>query len=63
MSAFLPTAMFPVAGVLALVLVWPRLRAQPSNGRLIAEAFGMGLVALAIVWTGWVVLWLIEQRW
>jgi hypothetical protein len=62
-SAVLPTALLPVAGVMALVMVWPRLQKQPSNGRLFAEAVGMTLVAIALVWTAWVVLWLVEQRW
>jgi hypothetical protein len=63
MTALLPPALLPVAGVLALVLAWPRLRAQPATGRLVAEAFGLTLVALALVWAAWVVVWLVEQRW
>jgi hypothetical protein len=33
MSAVLPTALLPIAGLLALVIVWPRLSEQRSNGR------------------------------
>jgi hypothetical protein len=62
-SAVLPTALLPVAGVLALVLIWPRLRLQSSNGRLFAEAFGLALVAIALIWAAWVLLWLVERRW
>jgi hypothetical protein len=63
MPWLLPTAMLPVDGLLALVLVWPRLRAQPSSGRLVAEAFGVALVSTGLVWAAWVLLWVIEQRW
>jgi hypothetical protein len=55
--------LLPVASVLALVLAWTRLRAQPANGRLFAETFGLARVALALVWAAWLLLWLIEQRW
>lgn len=63
MSVLLPTILLPVAGVLALVLAWPRLGPQRSTGRLTGEAFGLGLVAVAIVQGAWALLWLIEQRW
>jgi len=63
MSWLMPTPLLPLAAVLAFVLVWPRLRAQPSTPRLAAEAFGLTLVAIGILWAGWVALWLIEQRW
>jgi ammonia channel protein AmtB len=56
-SWVLPAELLPVAGLMALVLVWPRLHSQPSNGQLFAEAFGMALVAIALVWAGWVLLW------
>jgi drug/metabolite transporter superfamily protein YnfA len=62
MTPLLPTALLPVASALALLLVWPRLRTQPSNGRLFAEAFGLALVAIAVVWSAWVGLWLMEQH-
>jgi hypothetical protein len=63
MSAMTPPALLPVAGVLAFVLAWPRLRTQPSNSRLVAESFGMALVAIGIAWAAWVRLWMVEQRW
>jgi hypothetical protein len=62
-SVSLPTELLIVAGVLALILVWPRLKAQPSNVRLIAEALGKTLVKIAIVWAAWIGLYLVEQRW
>jgi hypothetical protein len=57
LSAMLPGALLPVTGVRALVLVWPRLRTQPSNGRLFAEAFGTALVSICIVWAARVLHW------
>lgn len=62
MSWLLPTLLLPIAGVLALALVWPRM-GQPSTTRLIAEAFAITLGAVGIVWAAWVALWLVEQRW
>jgi hypothetical protein len=56
MSAWLPTELRPVAGALALVLVWPHLKSQASNARLVGEAFSATLVAVAIVWVAWIVL-------
>jgi hypothetical protein len=63
MSVFLLAAMLPIAGLLALVIAWPRLSEQRGNGRLSLEAFGTALVGIALVWAAWVVLWLVEQRW
>ena len=63
MSATLPAELRPVAGLLALALSWPRLRTQPANGRLVAEAFGIALVSISLVWAAWVLLWWMEQRW
>jgi hypothetical protein len=62
-SALLPIILLPISGLLALVVVWPRLREQHSNGRLVAEAVGTTLVTIALVWAAWVLLWWIEQRW
>jgi hypothetical protein len=56
MAARLPVELLPVAGAFAL-LCWPRGRTQPTHGRLFAEAFGMTLVAVALVWAAWVALW------
>jgi hypothetical protein len=63
MSAMLPPEMLPFTGLLTIALVWPRLRAQPSPRRLVAEALGLAFVAIALVWSAWVLLWLVEQRW
>jgi hypothetical protein len=62
-SAMLPIFLLPIAGVLALVLVWPRVRTPISLPRLFLEAVGMVLLAVGILWAAWVVLWFVEQRW
>lgn len=30
---------------------------------LLAEAFAVTLAVIAVFWLGWVLLWLLEQRW
>ena len=35
----------------------------PALPRLLVEAFGITLGAIAIFWLGWVTHWLLEQRW
>jgi hypothetical protein len=30
---------------------------------LVAEVFAATLAIIALVWLGWIMLWLIEQRW
>jgi hypothetical protein len=35
----------------------------PTLPRLLVEAFGITLGAIAIFWLGWVTHWLLEQRW
>jgi hypothetical protein len=63
MSWRLPTALPPVAGLLAFVLSWPRLRVRATAARLLSEVVLLTLASIALVWLGWVVLWWIEQRW
>jgi hypothetical protein len=63
MSPMLPPVLLPIAGLLALVIVWPRLHEQPSNSRLFLKALGVGLSTIALIWAAWVLLWWIEQRW
>jgi hypothetical protein len=61
MSWLMPSAMLPIAAA-ALVIIWPRLRQQPSNVRLTIEAFVTTLLTIGAFWAGWTVLWWIEQR-
>jgi hypothetical protein len=48
--------MLPVAGVLAVMLAWPRARSRATDGRLAVEVFGLTLVAVAIIWAAWIAL-------
>jgi hypothetical protein len=57
MSWLLPTPLLLFAGAIAL---WPL---AASALRLLVEAFVTTLAVIALVWFGWVALWLIEQRW
>ena len=34
-----------------------------SLPRLLVEAFAITLAVIALVWLGWVALWLLEHRW
>ena len=63
MSWLLPTPLLLVAGVVALVPLASLLRRPVSLPRLIVEAFAITLAVIALVWLGWVALWLIEHRW
>jgi hypothetical protein len=63
MSWILPMPLLLIAGVVAL---WPLVavvRRPTSAPRLLVEAFGTTLAVIALVWLGWVALWLIEHRW
>ena len=59
----LPPALLPLAGALALVLVWPRLRRPIPTRRLITET--LVITAATIISTAalWALYWWIEQRW
>jgi hypothetical protein len=39
------------------------VRRPTSRPRLFAEALGITLAVIGIVWAAWFALWLIEQRW
>jgi hypothetical protein len=39
------------------------VRRPTSARRLIVEAFAVTVAVIAAVWAGWVLLWLLEQRW
>ena len=63
MSPLLPPALLPVAGALALVFVWPRLRRPMPLLRLIGETFAITAGVIVTVTALWALLWWIEQRW
>jgi hypothetical protein len=58
----LPTPLLLFAGVALLPLV-ALVRRPTSAPRLVVETFAVTLAVIAAVWVGWVLLWLIEQRW
>ena len=63
MGWILPRPLLLFAGAIAL---WPQaaiVRRPTSLPRLLAGAFGSTLAVIALVWLGWVALWLIELRW
>ena len=62
-SWLLPTPLLIVAGVVAVVPLAFLLRRPVSLPRLIVEAFAVTLAVIALVWLGWVTLWLLEHRW
>jgi hypothetical protein len=55
--------LFIFAGVVALVPLVPLVRRPTSAPRLDMEAFAVTLLVIALIWLGWVTLWLIEHRW
>ena len=63
MTWLMPTELLPIAGMLALVIAWPRLHAPTSSQRLFAEVFAIGVGTIAACSGLWALYWLAEQRW
>lgn len=63
MTWMLPPAMLPIAGFVALVVAWPRLRNPTSAPRQVAETFLIGCLTTAACAAAWALYWWIEQRW
>ena len=63
MTWLMPTELLPIAGVLALVLAWPRLHAPTSSLRLFAEVLGISLGTIVVCAALWALSWQAEQRW
>ena len=63
MSWVLPTALLPVAGLLAFLLAWPRLRLSGSGAQRLGQVVAITVASIGLVWLGWLLLWWIEQRW
>jgi len=51
------------AGVVALLPLAAVVRRPTSAPRLVVEVFVVTVAVIVAVWAGWVLLWLIEQRW
>jgi hypothetical protein len=52
MTWVLPTELLPIAGLLALVGSWPRVRTSLSSGRLFGQVFAITLPIIGLVWLG-----------
>ena len=63
MTWVLPGELMPIAGVLALVLAWPRLRTSTSPTRLAIEILVITRVVVAGFAGARALYWWIEQRW
>jgi hypothetical protein len=58
-----PSPLLLFAGVVALLPLAALVRRPTSAPRLLVETFAVTLAVMALVWLGWVILWLIEPRW
>jgi hypothetical protein len=63
MSWLMPTELLPIAGMLALILAWPRLHAPTSSRRLFAVVSAICVGTIAACSGLWALYWLVEQRW
>jgi hypothetical protein len=63
MSWLLPPPLLLFAGVVALLPLASLVRRPTSARRLLVEAFAITLAVIAAVLGGWLLLWLLEQRW
>jgi hypothetical protein len=58
----LPTPLLLFAGVVALLSLRVLVRRPTPAPRLVAEDFTVTISVIAVVWSGWLLLWLIEHR-
>ena len=63
MTWLMPVQFLPFAGLLALVVAWPRISKPTSHVRLFGEVLVIGVGTAAICMAVWAVSWWIEQRW
>jgi hypothetical protein len=63
MNWTLPTPLLLFAGDVALWPLASAVRRPVSLHGLVAEVFAATLAIIALVWLGWIMLWLIEQCW
>jgi hypothetical protein len=63
MSWSLPVPLLLFAGGVALLPLTALVRRPTSAPRLVVEAFAVALAVIAVVWAGWILLWLLEHRW
>ncbi len=63
MSLLLPPQLLPVAGALALVIIWPRLDRQTTAPRLLVETLAITAAMILVTAALWAALWWVEQGW
>ena len=63
MNWILPVRLLLFAGVVALLPLAAVVRRPTSAPRLVVEAFAITVAVIGVVWAGWILLWLLEQRW
>jgi hypothetical protein len=63
MTWLIPVQFLPFAGLIALVVAWPRISKPTSHARLFVDVLIIGVGTAAACATAWAVYWWIEQRW
>ena len=63
MTWLMPVQFLPFAGLLALVVAWPRISKPTSHVRLFGEVLIIGVGTVAVYMAAWAAYWWIEQRW
>jgi hypothetical protein len=63
MTWVMPVQLLPFAGLLALVVAWPRLSGLTSHGRLFVDVLIIGIATCAACAAAWAAYWWLEQRW
>jgi hypothetical protein len=63
MSWTLPLPLLLFAGAVVLLPLVAVVRRPTSAPRLVGEAFAVTIAVIAAVCVGWILLWLLEQRW
>ena len=59
----MPADLVPLAGLLALVVAWPRIAQPTSAARLFGDVLLIGMGTSAAWAAAWAVYWWIEHRW
>jgi len=63
MTWLMPVQLLPFAGLLALVVAWPRISKPTSHARLFAEVLIISVGTAAACMAACAFYWWIEQRW
>jgi hypothetical protein len=63
MTWLMPVQLLSFAGLLALVVAWPRLSKPTPHVRLFVEVRIIGVGTCAVCMAVWAACWWIEERW